>query len=308
MATVTTAATSRTKTRAKARTKAELEDRSYTRTEVITPRKAEAYLAFNKTNRPVRPAHVDYLQNTIETGQWETTHQGIAFNCNGDLLDGQHRLMACIRAGQPIRIKVTRGLGRNAMFAIDTGKIRNVTDIAITTNSSEVTARDAAVARRILSNFNPRYSAASRYTARDIIAFVDTHREALDFSYSPFMPDCAHGSIYATIARAYYTQDRERIKEFMQVMESGVSNGAEDSAAIVLRDHYIKFRRSFGASSGRAELYAKAQWALKKFLAREPQSKIGRVNAEQFPLPEEAAQGERSACDDVASVGCLSSF
>lgn len=62
-------------------------------------------------------------------GEWELTHQGIAFNVNGELVDGGHRLRAVILASQTqpdiaIDFMVTWGLSEKAMVTMDIGRRR----------------------------------------------------------------------------------------------------------------------------------------------------------------------------------------
>ena len=99
-----------------------------TRIETITPEIAEKYLQSNKVNRPIRQNHVGDIARDIKAGKFNTTHQGIAFDEQGNLIDGQHRLLACVKAGVPIQIQVTRGEPASNMANIDNGAKRNFRD------------------------------------------------------------------------------------------------------------------------------------------------------------------------------------
>lgn len=57
------------------------------------------------------------------------THQGIAFDITGRLIDGQHRLHAIILAGVPIQISVTRGCSASSFSILDRGSSRSASDI-----------------------------------------------------------------------------------------------------------------------------------------------------------------------------------
>lgn len=107
-----------------------------TKIETITPQLAEKYLKYNETNRPIRWSHVESLKQDILAGRWFTTHQGIAFGQDGNLVDGQHRLLAIQASGKPVKILVTRGITNHingdvnlfAMDVIDNGKMRSAAD------------------------------------------------------------------------------------------------------------------------------------------------------------------------------------
>jgi hypothetical protein len=70
----------------------------------ITPEKAKAILEHQPAQRPVSRLNVARLKNEIIEGRFRRTHQGLAFDENGLLRDGQHRLMACYEAGRNIEI------------------------------------------------------------------------------------------------------------------------------------------------------------------------------------------------------------
>ncbi len=101
--------------------------------ETITPNQAKAYLKANTHNRVLRQDRIDLYTNEIRAGRWRVTHQGIAFDDEGTLIDGQHRLLAIIKADRPIKIQVTRGIPKSdgGLFAqdlIDVGGKRSVAD------------------------------------------------------------------------------------------------------------------------------------------------------------------------------------
>ena len=89
----------------------------------VTPEMAEAMLEQNIAhNRPINEAYIrEDLIPKIKTGQWNLTNQGIGFDTNGDLCDGQHRLWACILSQEPIDTWVAFGLHEKTKFRVDTG-------------------------------------------------------------------------------------------------------------------------------------------------------------------------------------------
>lgn len=94
--------------------------------ETITPEVATRWLEKNVGNRSINATHVKKLASEITRGAFKLTHQGIAFDINGMLIDGQHRLSAIVLANTPVFTQVTRGLPVNAREAIDIGTPRNV--------------------------------------------------------------------------------------------------------------------------------------------------------------------------------------
>ncbi|MFL6416119.1 MAG: hypothetical protein ACJ74Y_10695 [Bryobacteraceae bacterium] len=98
--------------------------------EEITPKKAAVFLEKNVTNRPLREATTTAYERDMRAGNWVSTHQGVAFNDRGELIDGQHRLTAVVRSGVTVRMLVTRGLpavsgDTHTMDAVDRGATRS---------------------------------------------------------------------------------------------------------------------------------------------------------------------------------------
>jgi hypothetical protein len=106
-----------------------------TKIETITKEKAREYLRFNKKNRPLKSAAVSEYANEMRAGRWALTHQGIAFDDEGALMDGQNRLLAIMEAGMPVQMMVTRGIPRQlngnclcSQDVMDTGRKRTAAD------------------------------------------------------------------------------------------------------------------------------------------------------------------------------------
>lgn len=97
----------------------------------ITPPVAREWLKRNVLNRPLRSSVVDALKTAFLRGEYKVTHQGIAFDQDGNLLDGQHRLTAIgmMPENFSIEMLVARGLSCDAFQAIDIGLKRSAGDV-----------------------------------------------------------------------------------------------------------------------------------------------------------------------------------
>ena len=108
--------------------------------ERITPEIALEILTHkNFKNRPVKKAQLRRLIKAIKADEWIVTNQGISFDPEGNLLDGQHRLHACIEANKPIDILVARNINPKAFQCVDIGAGRTAGDTLdiINGNSSQ---------------------------------------------------------------------------------------------------------------------------------------------------------------------------
>jgi len=100
------------------------------RFERISPAKAEAYLAANiDVNRGLYDAAIDQMADDMRSGEWKTTHEGIAFDWDGALIDGQNRLHAIVRAGVTVELAVWRNCDPKTFDVINMGRVRSSNDL-----------------------------------------------------------------------------------------------------------------------------------------------------------------------------------
>lgn len=96
--------------------------------ETITPEIAKAYLEHNTTNRNPNKNQVAYYARMMSEGKWVLNGESIIFDSEGNLIDGQHRLMAVVLANTPIQAIVVRDVEHEAFITIDRGKTRSISD------------------------------------------------------------------------------------------------------------------------------------------------------------------------------------
>lgn len=94
----------------------------------VTPRLAKDWLQRNLHNRKLDARIVEYYARVMKSGEWKWNGDPIRFSSTGVLLDGQHRLQACVEADMSIRATVIAGLGDDAYKTIDHGRARRLTD------------------------------------------------------------------------------------------------------------------------------------------------------------------------------------
>lgn len=97
-------------------------------TVTVTPELAAEWMARNHCNRPVRYPKVAQMARDMANGAWQVNGEALKFAGDGTLLDGQHRLSACIMAGVPFQTFVVKGLPSAAQQTMDTGMRRSVSD------------------------------------------------------------------------------------------------------------------------------------------------------------------------------------
>jgi hypothetical protein len=155
------------------------------KTEVVnvTPAIAKQWLQMNRKNRPVRPSHVEKLRTSFERGEYVQTHQGVAFDVDGELVDGQHRLMAIAlieETAATFPMLVTHGLPREKAFmVVDTSQaIRTLSDVlGVDRRPAEVgmfLARIHMGSSRVTPAYAAPFVSLVTPTHDDLLAFCST--------------------------------------------------------------------------------------------------------------------------------------
>lgn len=73
----------------------------------VTPKVAAAWLTMNHVERPLDLAHVRNLAARMRADKWTDSAASIAFDAEGHVVDGQHRLAAIVEAKTPVTLLVT---------------------------------------------------------------------------------------------------------------------------------------------------------------------------------------------------------
>jgi transcriptional regulator with XRE-family HTH domain len=191
----------------------------YSRVEDIDPDLARLLLSGNVRNRSVSRATVEKYYRDIISGRWQTTHQSIALDREGRLLDGQHRLLAIIKANQTVKLYVTYNAPPESFPIIDGNRIRSHSDMLHLShgmkNSSQVTASLKLIFRLGLLTGAPA-------------SFTWDEVEAL---YEKFGADCQWAAARCTatgmrlsgvIAAVTYAYpcSKEKVEEFVTTLNS----------------------------------------------------------------------------------------
>lgn len=81
---------------------------------MITPQMAEYLMTINKENRPVSSTAVERYAKDMAAGRWALNGEAIVISDEGTLNTGQHRALACIKAGVPFPSLVVVGVKKDA--------------------------------------------------------------------------------------------------------------------------------------------------------------------------------------------------
>lgn len=94
--------------------------------ERITPSVAQSMLGANTHNRDTN--RFETISKALKNGEWSLNGASIVFSDDGVLLDGQHRLIACVKTGIAFDTIVVRGIEKRQQMTMDVGTKRKVAD------------------------------------------------------------------------------------------------------------------------------------------------------------------------------------
>lgn len=113
----------------------------------IGPKMAESLLKLSNTrNRPKQKTHESNLGKAIDADAYELTGDTVKVSKKAILLDGQHRLGACVKSKAPLLTHVVFGLDDDIFDVIDQGKKRTPGDVLALCGVPEPTMVAGAVA------------------------------------------------------------------------------------------------------------------------------------------------------------------
>lgn len=239
--------------------------------EYISPDKAAYLLGTNQNNRTISRNTVRTYANDIIEGNWdECVASPLAIDINGILRDGQHRCAAIVEAGIGVNMWVCHGVSERGIY--DYNRVRSNSDqISILRPDMENvyhTTKFIAVAKVLITRAKYKQNFRRRVSPREILDFVDEHKEELDGFFLKFpqtkVPKVSTSSVLAGLFLAYMGGvDFNDIINFYNVLCSGMSTCSKDFPIIAFRN-YLKDFDGYPALTD--EWVKRCQFALKKYL------------------------------------------
>lgn len=258
----------------------------------VEPAQAEEWLRKNcENNRRVVRSRVKQYAADMRAGRWRLSDQAVSFNAESRLVNGQHRLHACVESGEPFLTLVVWNLPGESMMALDGGKKRT-TDDNMTVSGREWPRGAGATVRRLFTGL--KHSVSRPYSDQEVDEFLAECSEAVRFAHA-VLPrgKCASAAIRAVVARARIAlgeRAETRLRNFASVLLTGLMKEG-DEAGVLLRNYVLEDANA-GGGTGRKNLYAMAESALAAFLKEQAPKKLSPATSELFPLENEGYWNE----------------
>lgn len=267
--------------------------------EIITPELAKAFLKKNINNyRKFDTRRINTYAADMKTGKWQFNGESIKFNENDELVDGQHRLMAIIKADEPIKMLVIYGV-KNDVNIYDSGKNRTLLETAcaygLTKGAKDNSTLGAArylISGGFSTNAVPKgvimdYMKRHEHEWQICYQLVDTGCSKKRISKkSPILLAC-----YCLCKTGYPTR---MLAEFFSIVNSGFPNEEhESSSAIVLRNFLLDGYHRYSSKSERDKVtFSTTCCAYIDFLTAKKRRKIYNFDATKLKLINEVIEME----------------
>lgn len=265
---------------------------------LVTPQLAYKWLEGNTHNRSLRQSVVERYARDMKAGKWRLTHEAVAFAPDGTLIDGQHRLWAVIEANSNIKFMVATDVPPESRAVINSGILRTDVDHLKFGYDMEVSSTAVAIVKRFLKDIQ---GSGGRPTSDEIKRTYDRYQEAIAFTIKAFtrtVRGITTVPVMTAIARAYFTQEREKLAHFCELLcEGRFKNDLTDEPILLLRNYLLERAplRTSGGGNINDVIYAKTQRALWAYLHGERLGMLYPASSELFPLPEEETTTRRVA-------------
>ena len=210
----------------------------------VTPDMAAQWLRSNTANRSPSKAAVKRWADAMRANAWKLCPDAIAFDVNGVLINGQHRLMAVIESGMTQPFLVAYNFPENSKEDCDIGKKRQLHEI-LTINGYPISQSHAAICRFLLTPWDLAGAIeADHQIHRNRIKKVHT---MVDSKIS-FIESCVKAKEFTAAELAAMTAlfefvgDETVVADFINVLQHGVRCDNTRQPGDIATVRYREFR------------------------------------------------------------------
>lgn len=215
-----------------------------TRIVVITPELAEAWIKhLSPEQRQVKSMHLASLVRDIKRGRWKLNGETIVIDRHGRCVQGQHRLLAVIKAGMPISSFVVFGMTDDVFSTFDIVAKRQGADTLRVRGVKDCVTASAIVRLLLVYENSPAFStniATSPVEVDEVWAANDDLPEAVLWAGRVKAVNSAlKGSVAGACYFLFSRKDKEAADTFFEDLVSGANLAANDPVK-TLRDRVLR--------------------------------------------------------------------
>jgi hypothetical protein len=194
----------------------------------VTPAEAMEILRVQDMNRPLREFWAQEIATDVKLKEFAPNGETLVFDERGKLLDGQHRLRACIIANTPIETYCVFGVPKKFFDKFDQGKIRGGSDV-LAIFGQKYAALSSAVTKMAIRYDEGSPTNTVRIPNWQVLDFIKKNGKEIAESVGEIHAYVVTGRKAAVLpptvaAFVYYRarqQDAKRAMEFIEKLTTG---------------------------------------------------------------------------------------
>ena len=210
----------------------------------VTPEMAAEWLRSNTANRKPSQAAVRRWAKIMLAHSWKLCADAIAFDVNGVLINGQHRLMAVVESNMTLPFVVAFNFPEDSKESFDIGKKRQLHEI-ITIGGYDISQTHAGVCKYLLTPWNQTGTIEPDH---------DIHRNRIKRIHTTvkekisFIEGCINGKEFTSAEIASMTalfqavDDEVLVADFINLLQHGVRCDNTRQPGDVATVRYREFR------------------------------------------------------------------
>ena len=207
----------------------------------VTPTMCTTWLEDNPENRPLNQRHINQLARAMLQGDWDLNGESLKFDTENHILDGQHRMWACIESGVTFKTMIVKNLPRTTFDTIDTGRMRSAADV-LTMNGEQNTTLLAGILKHIGRYYTGQMLTTYKITNKELECLLEKHPQTRDITTTLSRPGyrvrwCAP-SILGTTWYLASSVNKKAADTFFTGLIFGV-NLEKESPILTLRNKFI---------------------------------------------------------------------
>jgi hypothetical protein len=217
---------------------------------LITPKLAKELLLKNNSNRRVTKSSVTTYATDMREGRWkQNTAEFIKIADDGDILDGQHRLLAIVESNCSILFDTAFNVPKSVFDVLDTGKKRSSADVFSIEKIENYAVVSASIKSYLVVSKNNSLTLKESLTSQKLTNTIilseyerrpEFWQELVTFSrknykkFAHILPESSIGAMYAY----FYDITPEQSRVFINQLCSG--ENITNTSISVLRQALLK--------------------------------------------------------------------
>jgi len=242
---------------------------------LVTPDMAKNWLEnHNPKNRKISIDRVHTYASDITNGNWDITGDGICFDEQGNLLNGQHRLAAVVCANKPALFLICTGMPRSINY--DSGRKRTIKD------NIKMFA-DADYSQKLIGTASLAMHIIDDKTSGANISYIDNYKWLVKH-YDSFVAcnllttkagiESAAPIMLAMVSAYEAGVDVATINRWRKLVLTGESDGVSDHVVIRFRNWMIKNKKVGANKVMKKSICKAAQYNIQNFANGEDAKRI----------------------------------